>query len=261
MMLQARDVVVEKVGRRIVDDVSLSVGAGELVGLIGPNGAGKSTLLDILAGLSVPSRGEVLIDDRLIQRLSSSDRSRRIAWLEQSGPINWPLPVERLVALGRRPHLGRWQQMQANDVQAIDAALEKTGCLHLRDQDATTLSGGERARVLLARALASDPTILLADEPVASLDIGYQLQTMSLLRDFADSDRACLVILHDLSLASRFCDRLYLMNKGKLIASGPPDVVLSDQNLQSVYSVRVERGTSDSRWIVPVGLIDSENRF
>lgn len=258
MKLQAIDIAVSKGGRRIVDNASLSIEPSELVGLIGPNGAGKSTLLEVLAGLSSPDSGEVLAEGKPLRRLSLGSRSRNIAWLEQAGPINWPLTVERIVALGRRPHLGRWQQLQASDIEAIDAALSQTRCEHLRQQDATTLSGGERARVLLARALASDPSLLLADEPVASLDIGHQLQTMSVLKDFVMSGRSCLVILHDLSLASRFCHRLYLMDQGKIIASGAPDQVLSDQNLQSVYSVRVERGSGDDRWIVPVALTEPE---
>lgn len=259
MKLDVTNVVVEKGGRRIVDDVSLSVKPTELVGLIGPNGAGKSTLLEVLSGLSVPDQGVVSIDGQPLQRISLAMRSRAIAWLEQAGPINWPLTVERIVALGRRPHLGRWQQLQANDLEAIDRALAKTSCEHLRAQDATTLSGGERARVLLARALASDPEILLADEPVASLDIGHQIQTMTLLKEFVQSQKSCLVILHDLSLASRFCDRLYLMDQGRIVASGAPDHVLSDQNLQSVYSVKVARSSGSDRWIVPVALIDPEN--
>lgn len=244
-MLVADSVSIVRSGKKLVDSVSLALNAGELVGLIGPNGAGKSTLLNALAGLSACDEGTVSLDGTDINRIAVAKRSRTLAWVAQSGPVNWPLSVERIVTLGRRPHLGAWQKLSEQDIRAIDAAIAATDCEALRHQDATTLSGGERTRMLLARALATEPKILLADEPVAALDLKHQLQTMNVLRNFSTGDRSCLVVLHDLSLAARYCDRLYLMQQGKLVADGNIDEVLSAENLRHVYGVEVERGRGE----------------
>ena len=244
-MLVADSVSIIRSHKKLVDNVSLALNAGELVGLIGPNGAGKSTLLNALAGLSACDRGTVSLDGTDIKRIKAVKRSRTLAWVAQSGPVNWPLSVERIVTLGRRPHLGAWQTLGEHDMRAIDAAINATDCETLRQQDATTLSGGERTRMLLARALATEPKILLADEPVAALDLKHQLQTMNVLRNFSTGDRSCVVVLHDLSLAARYCDRLYLMQQGKMVADGNTDEVLSANNLRNVYGVEVENGQGD----------------
>ena len=238
--------------RALVNEVSLTVHAAELVGLVGPNGAGKSTLLNLLAGLDECHSGSVTLNQRDINKISIAERSRLLAWVAQSGPVNWPLTVERVVSLGRRPHLTAWQKLSADDQATIDNAIAVTDCESLRLQDATTLSGGERTRMLLARALAADPQILLADEPIAALDLKHQLQTMHLLRDFTTDEKGCLVVLHDLSLASRFCDRLYLMHEGKIVSEGEPAAVLSRENLRQVYGVEVATGDGEVPYIVPV---------
>lgn len=252
MELSADKVSLIRANRRLVSNVQLHVQAGELIGLIGPNGAGKSTLLSMLAGLVIPDEGSVYLDKTRLDTIDVQSRSRAIAWVEQSGPVNWPLTVERIVTLGRRPHLSSWHKPTERDKTAIEHAITATDCQTLRHQDATTLSGGERTRMLLARALACEPTILLADEPVAALDLGHQLQTMELLRSFATGSHSCVVVLHDLSLAARYCDRLYLMNQGSIHADGAPTSVLSDAHLESVYGVKVMSGGTDVPWIVPV---------
>lgn len=252
VLLQSSGVTYIRSNKSLVNDVSLSLGKGELVGLVGPNGAGKSTLLNLLAGLDDCHSGSVTLDQRNINKIPVAERSRLLAWVAQSGPVNWPLTVERVVSLGRRPHLSAWQKLSAVDQQAIDNAISLTDCESLRHQDATTLSGGERTRMLLARAIASAPQVLLADEPIAALDLKHQLQTMHLLRSFATNDKACLVVLHDLSLASRFCDRLYLMHEGKIVSEGKPATVLSRDNLRQVYGVEVATGGDEVPYIVPV---------
>ncbi|HPQ97621.1 MAG TPA: ABC transporter ATP-binding protein, partial [Thiolinea sp.] len=192
-MLTAEQVSVRKAGHTLLQAVDLQLEPGELIGLIGPNGAGKSTLLRVLAGLQAPSAGRVMLQGRPLNRYRLRERSQCLAWLEQGGVIHWPLPVERLVALGRQPHLPGWQKPSQPDQEAIEAALHATDTWDLRHRDATSLSGGERSRVLMARALAARPDILLADEPVAALDPGHQLQTMDLLRHFAQGQRGCIV--------------------------------------------------------------------
>lgn len=252
MILQADAVRLTRANRNLVDQVNLQVNEGELVGLIGPNGAGKSTLLNLLAGLVNCDAGEVNLAGKNINAMSAIQRSKLLAWVAQSGPVNWPLTVERIITLGRRPHMGPWQRLSVEDNLAIEAAIAATDCESLRTQDATTLSGGERTRMLLARALAAQPQVLLADEPVAALDLKHQLQTMAVLREFSCDERACLVVLHDLSLAARYCDRLYLMHEGRVVAEGDPSSVLSRENLKNVYGVEVEYGGGDIPWIVPV---------
>ncbi|HPE62441.1 MAG TPA: ABC transporter ATP-binding protein [Thiolinea sp.] len=252
MVLQADRVSVEKGGRPLLQAVSLQLQPGELVGLIGPNGAGKSTLLRVLAGLQPPTSGHVTLHDKPLTRYSLRERSRCIAWLEQGGSIHWPIPVARLVALGRQPHLPGWQKPALPDQAAIEAALHATDTWSLRHRDATSLSGGERSRVLMARALAANPDILLADEPVAALDPGHQLQTMDLLRHFARNERGCIVVLHELSLAARYCDRLYLLHRGQLAASGTVAEVLSQHNLQQVYGIECHIGCDGVPWIIPL---------
>lgn len=252
MIMQANSVRLTRANRHLVNQVSLDVHKGELVGLIGPNGAGKSTLLNLLAGLEACDAGDVRLDGEDITAMGGVRRSRLLAWVAQSGPVNWPLTVERIITLGRRPHMGPWQRLTDDDNRAIEAAIVATDCESLRLQDATTLSGGERTRMLLARALAAQPRLLLADEPVAALDLKHQLQTMTVLREFARDDRACLVVLHDLSLAARYCDRLYLMHEGQVVAEGVPSIVLNAKNLREVYGVEVEFGDGDIPSIVPV---------
>lgn len=238
----------------ILDKVSICVNPGEMIGLIGPNGAGKSSLLSMLAGLTVPTSGSVLFNSTRLSTMPAQQRARDIGWLEQIGQIHWPLSVYRLVSLGRFPHQATWQTPNAEDEQAVAQALSNTHCSHLADRDVTTLSGGERARVLLARVLAAKPKLILADEPVSALDLGHQLQSMSVLRTFARGEQACVVVLHDLSLAARFCDRLYLLDQGLLVSEGTAAHVLTNDNIRNVYGVEVISGCDDIPWIVPHSL-------
>lgn len=250
-LLAAEAIAFKRNQQFLLQNINLELHAGELVGLIGPNGAGKSTLLKILAGLQKPTSGSVSIENQALTKLSPKDRSQKIGWLAQGGSIHWPLTVERLVALGRLPHLAAWQHANANDQAAIEKAMQQTGIESLRMRDATTLSGGERTRVLLARALAAEPTILLADEPIAALDPGYQLQTLELLRAFSQAKRACIVVLHELSLAARYCDRLYLLKSGCIVDTGSVIDVLSAENLRTVYHIECEIGCNNVPWIIP----------
>jgi len=251
-LLRGEGVSLIRSDRKLVNQVSLDLAAGELVGLIGPNGAGKSSLLSLLAGLVACDEGSVQLNNKNITQIPLQQKSRLLAWVAQNGPVNWPLSVERLVALGRRPHLSAWQRLSTTDKIAIDHAITSTDCDAIRTQDATTLSGGERTRMLLARAMAAEPRVLLADEPIAALDLKHQLQTMQLLRKFSAGDNACLVVLHDLSMASRFCDRLYLMHEGVIVADGIPADVLSHENVRTVYGVEVVSGGGDIPYIVPI---------
>ena len=232
-------------GRPVLSGIDLRMETGGLIGIIGPNGAGKSTLARAMLNLVPPSAGRVLIDGSEAARLRAPELARRIAYLPQGQELHWPLSVERLVGLGRLPHLAPFSRIGAVDGEAIEAAMRDTGTLALRHRVATELSGGERARVMLARALATGAPALIADEPLASLDPGHQMEVMALLADRARTGALVIVVLHDLSVAARFCDRLLLLDEGRLVTDGVPAAVLTDEALAEVYGISAWRGEAD----------------
>ncbi len=251
--LAAEDISVTLIRRRVLDRVSLDVTAGEVVGLLGPNGAGKSTLLRVMAGVLTPRSGTVHLDDRLGDAIHPSERAKRIGYLPQGAECHWSLEVEQVVALGRLPHRGRWSGMSATDWRIVERAMGYADVSQYRGRAIHALSMGERARVLLARALAGEPEILLADEPVAGLDPAHQLEVMELVQRMAENGAAVVVVLHDLTLAARYCTRLALLYRGRLVASGSEDSVLTPANLRDCFGVRVHSGTSpEGRFVIPV---------
>jgi ABC-type cobalamin/Fe3+-siderophores transport system ATPase subunit len=222
----------------ILQNVDVQLATGELLGLIGPNGAGKSSLLRILAGLQKPSSGKILLNNQDLLALDNRQRAQAIGYLPQQATAHWPLQVERLVTLGRLPHHQNWQGLQATDQQAIRNAMEQAEVTHLAKRTVTSLSGGERLRVMLARVFAGEPNIILADEPIASLDPYHQLHTMELLREHCQRGGSAVIVLHDLSLAARFCDSLYLLHQGKMINQGNAEQVLTEANLTNAYGIK-----------------------
>jgi iron complex transport system ATP-binding protein len=220
-----------------LDRVTFTAKGGALVGLIGPNGAGKTTLIKAMAGLLVPSSGTLALDSKPLETWTPGALAQRIGYLSQSRIVHWPVTVERLVSLGRLPHRGPWDAISGADQAAVDAALALTDAEAIRSRTVTTLSGGELARVLLARVLAGEPSVVLADEPVSGLDPGHRLQVLSGLKALAAKGRLIFVVLHDLTLASRFCDRLILLHEGRIEADGEPATVLNPATLAKVYRV------------------------
>jgi iron complex transport system ATP-binding protein len=221
-------------------DVSFAIRPGELVALCGPNGAGKSTLMRLLLGLHRPQTGQVTLGGAPLATLSRRQIARRAALLPQDAPADLPLSVQEAVALGRLPHLGRFEAESAADVAAVTRALVATDTAALAARPVTDLSGGERHRVHLARALAQEAPLLLLDEPIAGLDLAHQLQALDLLRATVDSGRGALVALHDLSIAARSCDRMLILADGGLRADAPPAEVLTPENLQRYFQVEAE---------------------
>lgn len=234
--LSFHDLSADLDGKPILHGVSANLRGGELVGVIGPNGAGKSTLLRALLGL-IPYQGLVRLNDQDLRRLKPQGRAKHIAYLPQSQTVHWPLLVERLVGLGRLPHLGPLSRISAADRAIIAQAMQRADVAHLKDRDATSLSGGERARVMLARALAVGAPALLADEPLANLDPAHQLDVMELLRAEAQGGALVAAVLHDLPLAARYCDRLIMLHQGRIAADGPPQQILTPKLLRAVYEL------------------------
>lgn len=237
MRLEARDVRVIRGGCAVVDGVDLAVGAGEVLGLVGPNGAGKSSLLKVMAGVVAADGGDCLLDGTPLSRLPAAERARQVGYLAQQAEIHWPLTVSRVVEMGRFGHRGRWRRLGADDRAAVAQAMALTEIESLGERIVTTLSGGERMRVLLARLFAAGTPILLADEPTAALDPYHQLHVMELMRGHADNGGAVIAVLHDLNMAARFCDRLVLLDRGRLYATGVPADVLTEAALREVYGV------------------------
>lgn len=223
--------------RRVVEGVSLAVPPGRMTALVGPNGAGKSTLLRAALGLVGLAAGTVRLDGQPLARLGATARARAVAYLPQGHQTVWPLAVERVVMLGRLPHRGALAAPGPADTAAVARAMAETDVTHLARRPVSALSGGERARVLLARALAVEARVLLADEPVAALDPRHQLQVMALLRRAAAGGAGVVVVLHDLGLAARFCDHVAVMDGGRLVAEGPPEDALTPDLLGRVYGI------------------------
>ncbi len=237
LSLDLHDLSVARGGRTILSGLTASIRPGEVCVLLGPNGAGKSSLIEVMAGLRQPSAGAVLLDGRPLSDMPARERARRIGYLPQGGEVHWNLRVRDLVALGRAPHLGPFARLSVTDHAAIEQALEQADAAALADRLVLGLSGGERARVLLARLLAGEPQLILADEPLANLDPRHQLQSLALFRAAADAGAAVVLVVHDLSAAARAADRLMLLAGGRLLGEGPPRDVLTPGLIREAYGI------------------------
>jgi len=217
---------------------------GELIGLLGPNGSGKSCLLKTISGLIAPTSGHVTFSGKSVTSLPPKTRAKSIAWLAQDRSAAWALSVRELVSLGRAPYRGRLGTFSNADMQAIDDAMSSAYCTALQDRRFDTLSGGEQARVLLARALAVGAPLLLADEPTASLDPYYQISILQSLSREAKSGKIVITSLHDLTLARQFCDRVWVMQGGRLVADDTPQKALNPSLLAGVFRIQTKNGFS-----------------
>ncbi|MBR9862212.1 MAG: ABC transporter ATP-binding protein [Rhodobacteraceae bacterium] len=231
-LLTLTDFGVTRRKRDILRGVNLSVGTGELVGIIGPNGAGKTTLMRAALGLID------CIGHSSICALSPRERGRAVAWMPQSREIAWPVDVETLVMLGRTPHFVTGQRPRDEDLAAVARAMQRMDLTEFKGRTAMRLSGGEQARVLIARALAQETPLLMADEPIAGLDPAHQIATMRSFVDLARDGHSVIVSLHDLGLAARHCARLIVIDKGGIAADGPPRDVLTPALVRGTFGIR-----------------------
>ncbi|WP_101296735.1 ATP-binding cassette domain-containing protein [Halegenticoccus soli] len=228
-------VTVDLGGVEALRDVNASVDRGWFVGLIGPNGAGKTTLLRTITGALTPDRGTVTVAGERIYALPSKEASRLVATVPQDTNLSFAFDVRETVAMGRTPYLSRFGRWTEGDETAVEAAMARTEVAELADRAITEISGGERQRVLLARALAQDAPVLLLDEPTASLDINHQIRTFELVRELVADGKTVLAAIHDLNLAAHYCDELLLLSDGAALASGPPEDVLTETALKRAF--------------------------
>ncbi|MFC5389194.1 ABC transporter ATP-binding protein [Brevundimonas bullata] len=236
-ILSADNLSVRLGDKAVLEAVGAVFAPGLVTAVVGPNGAGKSTLLDCLAALRKPDAGRVTLDERALGDLPPRERARRIAYLPQNAEIAWAVDGRTFVGLGRTPYVGAWG-LTAQDCAAVDRALTVTGVQAFADRVVSTLSGGERARVLIARALAGDPQWLLADEPLAGLDPGHVLDACALFRRLADEEgRGVILTLHDLDAALRVADRVIVLAEGRVLADAAPAEALSPAVLKAAYGV------------------------
>lgn len=227
-----------KVGKKvIVDDVSLHIAPGETVGLLGPNGCGKSSLLRVLAGLRRPHSGRVTLEGQPLARIAKKQLARRVAFVEQHGMTDANMRVREVVKLGRIPHHSPFSNWSRGDDEIVAAALQRVDMSEKSDQGWLSLSGGERQRVHIARALAQTPSEILLDEPTNHLDIHHQIQLMHLISELPVTS---IVAIHDLNHAAMFCDSLIVMQNGKIIATGTPQEILSEELLWEVFRVKTK---------------------
>ncbi|MGW7227253.1 ABC transporter ATP-binding protein [Streptomyces cyaneofuscatus] len=238
MRIDIDALTVETAGARLVDEVTLGAGEGQLVGLVGPNGSGKSTLLRCVYRALRPSAGTVRVGGDDFHALSTREGARRLAALPQDAAAEFDFTVAEIVAMGRMPHQGPMARVTDEDRDRCTEALDGVGVAHLAERGFLTLSGGERQRVLIARALAQQPRVLVLDEPTNHLDIAHQLEILALVRG---SGLTVLTALHDLNLAALHCDLIHVIDGGRIVASGAPYDVLTTELLAEVFGVRAHR--------------------
>ena len=252
-ILEADGITITGPDRPILDRVSVAFGAeAGLVGLIGPNGAGKTTLLKSLLGLRRADSGAIRLDGKSLEAWKRPEIARRVGYLAQGAPCHWPMTAERIVALGVLPDAGRVDRAEL-EARVVEA-MERTGTIHLRARNVTSLSGGERSLVMIARCLAGGAPLLLADEPVTGLDPRHQIAVMRTLaaRDNTHEGGGTgrVVVLHDLGLAARFCSRLVLLAEGRILADGPPCDVLTESHLATAYEITATIREIDGQMVI-----------
>lgn len=236
-MIETEDIAFAFNGQSVLDSVSLDVRKGEIVGLIGPNGAGKTTFLRLVSGVLEPDRGSIHLDGDAVGTLSADELGRRISVVPQQTELSFDFSIRDVITMGRNPYQGRLERLQSADRSLVNQAMAQTDTDHLADRPFSAVSGGERKRVLIARAIAQDTPAMLVDEPTASLDINHQVAVFELLRGLVGDDKAILTAVHDLNLAARYCDRLVLLHDGQVKATGTAEDVLQPKQLHPAYGI------------------------
>jgi len=224
----------------VIEGISFEIKKGDFLGIIGPNGSGKSTLLRLMSRVLCPRSGSIALEGKDAYQMDLKEFCRKVAFVPQDTLINFSFNVEEIVLMGRIPHLKRMQFETKRDFSIARDALSLTDTLYIKEKAIDELSAGERQRVIIAKALAQEPMLLFLDEPTAHLDIGHQVQILDLLKKLNKEDGLTVVmVMHDLNLASEYCNRIMLLNEGRIFKEGSPDEVLTYQNIESVYKTVV----------------------
>ena len=248
--------------RRVLDEISFEAGEGEFIGLIGPNGSGKTTLLKIIDGILKPRIGSVYLDCKRISELDPKELARELAMVPQTADLSFDLKVFDVVMMGRYPYLGKLSFEREADEEKVRFWMKLTNTLHLAERSIKEVSGGERQRVLIARALAQEPRILLLDEPTSNLDVCYQIEIMNLLKELVEKLGLMIICaIHDLNLAARYSDKIILINGGRIKGIGRPIEVLTKENLRDVFKIEAKiefDQDSKSLTIIPIKTIGRE---
>jgi len=265
MEMMQMDVVMDNIwfdygDRKVLKAFQFST-SKEIIGIVGPNGCGKTTLLRLLARILVPKEGAILVDGRDLQSLSPKEIGKRISLLPQNSSITFEFTAFDVVLMGRNPHLDRFETASKHEFGIAEEAMKLTRTWDLRDRFVTELSGGEKQKVLIARAIAQEPRILLLDEPTAHLDIGAQLEILELIKALnKEKSITIIAVFHDLNIAARYCSRLLLIHEGKIMSAGVPEEVLTPENIKRVYTVDAKVGRNmetDSIQVVPLSTLPS----
>lgn len=242
--LELADAGFQADGHWLVRGVTFGVSPGEITALVGPNGAGKSTALRMLCGLWTPTEGEARLEGKSISAVGAKEIARSVSFVAQSSQIQSSFTVREIVAMGRYPHEGRLTPARERRRRPVEESMRRTDILDLADRYANHLSGGELQRVLLARCLAAETKTILLDEPTSNLDLLHTFDVLELCRQLANEGRALVLAIHDLASALRFADRVVILSKGSLVASGPTREVLTPEQILEVFGVRAERVTT-----------------
>ena len=243
----------------VLDKISFNIKKGRFVSIIGPNGSGKSTILKTLNNLYTPWEGQIFIEGSNIKKIKKKELARKIALVPQNTNIDYRFTVEDVVLMGRHPHKGRFQREDANDYHIVHEALGMTNTLHLKDRIITEVSGGERQRVIIAKAIAQNPSIILLDEPTSHLDINHQIEILNLLRKLnRENGITIILVIHDINLGARYSDEIIMINKGKVLGIGSPEEVITRENIGLAYNLKVdiERNKhTDSLYLTPIEVL------
>ncbi len=241
-MIKIKDLKVGYFRKEVIQNLSVDFKQGEFCALLGPNGAGKSTLLKSIIGFLIPEKGEVLIKNKSVSNWSKNDLARNISFIPQDFKLQFDYLVEDLVLMGRFPYVGYWQSYSQKDKEITQNVLKQLDLFKLRKKQFSQLSGGERKRVTIARALAQETDILLMDEAFANLDINHQLEIMQLLSEINLKQKKLIILVsHNINLASEYCQRILMMKEGKLIADGNPEKIITTKNLKKLYETNLNK--------------------
>lgn len=261
-VLEANRIVYSYTRKPVVNDVSLEVKKGEFMSILGPNGSGKSTLLKTLSHIYIPDSGEIVLMGKPLDTYKRKEIAQRIAMVPQDTSLDFEFTVEEVVLMGRHPFLGRFGKEDVLDMDLAYEAMERTNTLHIKDSLITEISGGERQRVFIAKALAQNTSIMLLDEPTSHLDINHQIEILELLKRLnSEKELAIVLVIHDINLAARYSDRILLMKDGEIVDQGSPETVITPESIENTYGMKVVVETNRYTGHVTVTPIEVKRRL